>query len=87
LSISLENVRCFSGKQTLDLSDSNGKPAQWTILLGNNGTGKTTVLQVIALQAEIAAELTAMHRRHHKASNGPSFFPPRWDWFLNSDFL
>ncbi len=46
LSLELENVRCFSEKQTLDLSDGNGRPARWTILLGENGTGKTTVLQI-----------------------------------------
>jgi hypothetical protein len=45
LSLSLENVRCFGPKQTLDLSDGKGKPARWTIILGLNGTGKTTLLQ------------------------------------------
>jgi putative AbiEii toxin of type IV toxin-antitoxin system len=45
LSLSLENVRCFGPKQTLDLSDGHGKPARWTIILGVNGTGKTTILQ------------------------------------------
>src|SRR5215203_3665800 len=45
LSLSLENVRCFGPKQTLDLSDGHGKPARWTIILGLNGTGKTTLLQ------------------------------------------
>src|SRR5947209_19759373 len=45
LSLSLENVRCFGPKQTLDLSDGNGKPARWTVILGINGTGKTTILQ------------------------------------------
>ena len=44
LSLSLENVRCFGPKQTLELS-RNGKPARWTIILGVNGTGKTTLLQ------------------------------------------
>src|SRR5580658_1996785 len=48
LSLTIENVRCFGPKQTLDLSDGHGKPARWTILLGNNGTGKTTVLQALA---------------------------------------
>lgn len=47
LSLSLENVRCFGPKQTLDLSDGNNKPARWTIILGLNGTGKTTLLQSI----------------------------------------
>jgi hypothetical protein len=45
LSLSLENIRCFGPKQTLDLSDGDGKPARWTIILGINGTGKTTLLQ------------------------------------------
>jgi ABC-type dipeptide/oligopeptide/nickel transport system ATPase subunit len=47
LSLELENLRCFSEKQTLDLSDGNGRPARWTILLGENGTGKTTILQLL----------------------------------------
>lgn len=45
LSLELENVRCFSKRQKIDFSDVNGKPAQWTIILGDNGTGKTTLLQ------------------------------------------
>jgi predicted ATPase len=48
LSLSLENVRCFGAKQTLDLSDGNGRPAQWTVILGDNGTGKTTLLNVLS---------------------------------------
>jgi len=48
LSLSLENVRCFAAEQTLDLSDSNGRPAQWTVILGDNGTGKTTLLEILA---------------------------------------
>jgi AAA15 family ATPase/GTPase len=47
LSLSLENVRCFGGQQTLDLSDGKGRPAQWTVILGDNGTGKTTLLEVL----------------------------------------
>jgi hypothetical protein len=49
LSLGLENVRCFGPKQTLDLSDGHGKPAQWTVILGLNGTGKTTILQSLVL--------------------------------------
>ena len=48
LSVTVENVRCFGEVQTLYLSDGNGRPAQWTVILGDNGTGKTTLLQAIA---------------------------------------
>jgi predicted ATP-binding protein involved in virulence len=52
LSLTVENIRCFGEKQTLDLSDGKGNPAQWTILLGNNGMGKTTLLQCLSLAGE-----------------------------------
>jgi predicted ATP-binding protein involved in virulence len=56
LSFSLENLRCFGSKQTLHLADHQGRPAQWTVRLGNNGTGKTTILQVMAGLSEVTAE-------------------------------
>lgn len=46
LSITVSNLRCFGPEpQTLDLSNGQGRPAQWTIIIGENGTGKTTLLQ------------------------------------------
>ena len=48
LSLAVENVRCFGERQTLELSDGSGRPRQWTILLGENGVGKTTLLQCLA---------------------------------------
>ena len=47
-SLELENVRCFGGRQILELTDKKGRPAQWTLLLGDNGVGKTTLLQCLA---------------------------------------
>lgn len=47
LSLEVENVRCFGPRQTLDVSDGNGRPAQWTVILGDNGVGKTTLLQCL----------------------------------------
>ncbi len=46
--LTLENVRCFGEKQTVDFTDGNGKPARWTLILGENGTGKTTILRALA---------------------------------------
>ena len=48
LSLEIENVRCFAEKQVLDLVDSNRLPARWTLLVGDNGVGKTTLLQCLA---------------------------------------
>lgn len=48
LDLTIANIRCFKGKHDLNLSDSSGKPAQWTIILGDNGTGKTTLLKCLA---------------------------------------
>jgi energy-coupling factor transporter ATP-binding protein EcfA2 len=48
LSIELKNILCFKSAQKLDLSNSNGFPMQWTVILGNNGVGKTTLLRCLA---------------------------------------
>ena len=47
LSLTVQNVRCFGPEQTLHLTNPQGRPAQWTMILGDNGTGKTTLLQSI----------------------------------------
>ncbi len=49
--ISLENIRCFGELVTLNflLDEKSDRVAQWNLILGNNGTGKTTVLQIIYL--------------------------------------
>ena len=48
LSLDIQNIKCFGDKQTLNLSNKNGGPAPWTLLVGDNGVGKTTLLQCIA---------------------------------------
>lgn len=45
--IELANFRCFE-KVTLD-ADTSGPRAPWTLLTGNNASGKTTMLKAIAL--------------------------------------
>lgn len=48
LSLTVQNIRSFGPKQLLDLSDRKGHPAQWTVILGDNGVGKTTLLQILS---------------------------------------
>ena len=46
--LSIENVRAFGERQELNLADADGRPAPWTLLVGDNGVGKTTLLQCLA---------------------------------------
>ncbi|MBI3467363.1 MAG: AAA family ATPase [Planctomycetes bacterium] len=58
-SLKLRNVRCFGDRtETLNLCDQHGTPAQWTILIGDNGCGKTTVLQALAAFDRTSIEVT-----------------------------
>ena len=49
ISLSVRGVKCFGDKQMLDLSDGNGSYSKWNIILGDNGTGKTTLLDCLAM--------------------------------------
>jgi energy-coupling factor transporter ATP-binding protein EcfA2 len=45
-SLTVENVRCFGNeRQELWCCKQDGRPNQWTVLIGDNGTGKSTLLQ------------------------------------------
>lgn len=46
-SLELEGINCFKDKQILNLSDDEGNYSPWTIILGDNGTGKTTLLKIL----------------------------------------
>ncbi|GAA0886415.1 AAA family ATPase [Sphingobacterium siyangense subsp. cladoniae] len=47
-SIEIENIKCFGTKQKLNLTDKEGRISPWTIILGENGIGKTTLLKCLA---------------------------------------
>lgn len=44
----LENYKCFVGENDFNLLDSEENLVQWTVILGNNNTGKTSLLKAIA---------------------------------------
>lgn len=49
LSLALADyVCCFGEKAIIDFSDGKGLWKKWTVILGDNGTGKTTLLQILA---------------------------------------
>lgn len=51
----LENIRSFSDRQELVLVDPQGFPASWTLIVGDNGVGKTTLLQCLARMRPVSA--------------------------------
>lgn len=61
--LTLRNVRCFGPKeQTLRLTDVAGRPAAWTVILGENGVGKTTLLQCLVALEPARHYLTLLPR-------------------------
>ncbi len=44
----VQDVKPFRGRHVLDLRTPKGKPARWTLILGENGVGKTSLLECIA---------------------------------------
>ncbi len=47
--IQLTNIKCFPGKVEIELTPPSQDKPSWTLLLGDNGTGKTSFLRCIAL--------------------------------------
>jgi hypothetical protein len=58
--VALKNVRCFR-EATLNL-ESQGKPTMWTVVVGDNGDGKTTLLRAIAMGLCDESSAAALHR-------------------------
>lgn len=44
----IEDIKCF-GRVPLDFLGANGEVKRWSVILGENGTGKSTLLQAIAV--------------------------------------
>ena len=47
--IRLVDVRCFQRETAIDLVPPSQEQASWTLILGDNGTGKTSLLRAIAM--------------------------------------
>jgi predicted ATP-binding protein involved in virulence len=46
-SLIIKNVRSFKEGYEISFCNNDIKPSQWTVILGNNNTGKTTILKCI----------------------------------------
>ena len=49
--VSVAHVRCFGPEQQLSFVGDDDRIARWSVILGENGVGKTTLLQMMALLA------------------------------------
>ena len=54
-SLHLENVRAFASSQSLEFVDENDAVSRWNLILGENGVGKTTLMQALAIMRPIPA--------------------------------
>ncbi len=64
--LKIENWKLIKSLE-LDFKKADGTPRMWTVLIGKNGTGKTSILQAIALAAigkEDVGELARPISRH-----------------------
>ena len=46
--VRIENIKCFSEIELI-LTQNSNQPSRWVTLLGENGVGKSTILQAMAL--------------------------------------
>src|ERR1700732_3489768 len=57
-SLSLENVRAFGRRQSLEFVDAKGSVSLWNLILGENNVGKTTLMQALAVMRPSPAPLS-----------------------------
>lgn len=53
--LEVENIKSFEKTQILDLKNSDGTISPWTLILGDNGVGKTTLLHCLAWMVPVEA--------------------------------
>jgi len=74
--LEIENVRCFSKKQRIDFTDGDGKISQWTVILGDNGTGKTSILRSIV--SLLPSPVSFLEKRNHTDTEYDLSINNRW---------
>lgn len=58
----IENLKLLRDFE-LDFTNADGSPRMWTVLIGENGTGKTSILQAIAMAAAGGSLVNTLAKR------------------------
>lgn len=81
--LQIENIKCFERVQKLDLKNSEGKIARWTLILGENGVGKTTLLKCLSWMVPVQAPDEEKEKETEEIENERIFLKPFMDDFDN----
>ncbi len=90
----IKNIKCFKDTHKISFAKPNGEAYQWNVILGNNNTGKTTILKVISsLEPELAktdkgkdySPATTIDREIKNSYNISSKLGEISSWFFYAD--
>jgi predicted ATP-binding protein involved in virulence len=63
-SLTLTDVKCFKGEHTINFTNEKGEYCPWTVILGNNNTGKTTILKSLFSLTPKEHEIEIVHNEN-----------------------
>ena len=82
--LQVENIKCFEKKQILNLKTADGKLARWTLILGENGVGKTTLLKCLSWMVPVQApDENKSRKKKQENEEEKIFLKPFMDDFDN----
>jgi len=83
--LEVQNIKCFEKTQKLDLKNEDGTIARWTLILGENGVGKTTLLKCLSWMVPVQApdEGQPKKTKNSKPKKEKIFLKPFMDDFDN----
>ncbi len=68
-SLTLTDVKCFKGEHTIKFANEKGEYYPWTVILGNNNTGKTTILKSLVGLSPILMKQSDSHYFYYPVRN------------------